>query len=141
MPTSTSPQRKGALWGDTIAINGTTIKIKLVEHELSYSVNQREVTRVHVSTVASSDAVPIFVSSNQCVARIRGRGYAVGEPSEILSKLSVNTPIAVTISLGRYVLDGSLLLSDATHRVGRKRRFVGVSLAGVFSGSKLERQR
>ena len=138
---ATTHIRKGALWGPTIAITGSSVKIKLVQHDISYSVNQREVTRVHASTVASSDTEPIFTSSNQCVARVRGRGYATGELSQVLAKIKVNTPIAVTISLGRFVLSGSILLSDANYSVGRKRRFIPMSLSGIFSGSKTELQR
>lgn len=137
----TTSQRKGSLLGDTIAIKGTSIKVLVLDHELDYSVAQREVTRAHASTVASSDAVPIFVSSNQVVARLSARGVAVGEESTILTKIAANTAISIEASLGRYILAGSLLLSSARRRVGRKRRFVGVSIAGVFTGSLTERQR
>lgn len=132
----TTTTRKGSMFGPTIAVKGTAIKILVLEHSISYSVNQREATRVHASTLASSDSVPVFVASNQVIARVSARGVAVGEESEILAKIAVNTAIAVTISIGRFVLSGSLLLSDAEFRVGRKRRFVGVSLAGTFTGTK-----
>lgn len=141
MATYTTSQRKGALLGPTIAIKGTSIKIAVIEHSLNYIVPHREVTHVHDTTAASSDTHPTFKSSNQVTVYLRARGYVTGKATSLLAAMKAKTAIAVVASLGKLVLDGDLLLKDATYRTSKKSRFIAVSIGGVLTSTTSETNR
>lgn len=141
MATHTTSQRKGELLGAVIAIKGTSVKIHVLDHTLSYAQNQREVTHVHDTTAASSDTEPMFVASSEVRAYLRARGHATGKKTEILAVMKAKTALAVRVSLGRFICEGSFLLADASYRTSKKSRFVSVSCGGVLTSSKTEERR